>query len=91
MQPLNRIAVTVSLVAILGGCFDDPETSSARDGASEGEVPLSSGASAPQPSASPTPADSSRLSLDWVGTYSGVVPCASCPGIETSITLNDDG
>jgi len=39
---------------------------------------------------SPTPADSSRLSLDWAGTYSSVVPCASCPGIETTITLNDD-
>lgn len=41
--------------------------------------------------ASPAPADSSRLSLDWPGTYSGVVPCASCPGIETVVTLNDDG
>ncbi len=40
---------------------------------------------------SPTPADSSRLSLDWTGTYSGVLPCASCPGIETTITLHDDG
>ncbi|WP_438946633.1 copper resistance protein NlpE N-terminal domain-containing protein, partial [Sediminibacterium sp.] len=22
-------------------------------------------------------------SLDWQGSYSGVLPCASCPGIET--------
>ena len=27
---------------------------------------------------------------DWVGTYSGVVPCADCSGIETQITLNRD-
>ncbi len=47
-------------------------------------------AAATERSASPTPADSSRLSVDWAGTYSGVVPCASCPGIETTITLNDD-
>ena len=27
---------------------------------------------------------------NWVGTYSGIVPCADCPGIETRITLNTD-
>ena len=39
---------------------------------------------------SATTADSSQLSLDWVGTYSGVIPCASCPGIDTRITLHKD-
>lgn len=34
--------------------------------------------------------DTSMTSLDWWGTYSGVVPCADCEGIETSITLNQD-
>lgn len=34
---------------------------------------------------------SSRNALDWAGTYSGVLPCASCPGIETVVTLNADG
>lgn len=29
--------------------------------------------------------------LDWEGTYFGVLPCASCPGINTLITLIDDG
>lgn len=33
----------------------------------------------------------SRNALDWAGTYSGTVPCASCPGIETVITLREDG
>ena len=32
----------------------------------------------------------SQNSLDWNGTYSGVLPCASCEGIETSLTLNED-
>ena len=36
-------------------------------------------------------AHSSRNSLDWAGTYSGVLPCADCPGIETTITLHADG
>ncbi|MDT8407497.1 MAG: copper resistance protein NlpE N-terminal domain-containing protein [Methylococcales bacterium] len=33
----------------------------------------------------------SRIALDWAGTYSGVLPCASCPGIETRVTLNQNG
>lgn len=32
----------------------------------------------------------SQNSLDWAGTYAGVTPCADCPGIETTIVLNDD-
>lgn len=28
--------------------------------------------------------------LDWNGTYSGVLPCADCEGIETELTLNKD-
>ena len=33
---------------------------------------------------------SSRVSLDWSGTYNGVVPCADCRGIQTRITLLKD-
>ena len=33
----------------------------------------------------------SRNALDWAGTYSGVLPCADCPGIETTVTLHSDG
>ncbi len=32
----------------------------------------------------------SRNSLDWAGSYKGVLPCADCEGIETTITLNYD-
>ncbi|GMQ31433.1 copper resistance protein NlpE [Algoriphagus confluentis] len=35
--------------------------------------------------------DNSQTSLDWPGTYFGVLPCASCEGIETWVTLNADG
>lgn len=34
--------------------------------------------------------DNSQNALDWAGVYSGVVPCASCPGIQTVIKLNSD-
>ena len=35
-------------------------------------------------------AHNSQNSLDWAGTYSGVTPCADCPGMKTDITLNSD-
>lgn len=41
--------------------------------------------------ATPTAAgDTSENALDWPGTYEAVVPCADCPGIKTSLTLNND-
>lgn len=42
-------------------------------------------------SAMPTPVDAahnSRNSLDYMGTYAGVLPCADCEGISTEITLD---
>lgn len=32
----------------------------------------------------------SENSLDWAGVYRGVVPCADCPGIETTLRLAAD-
>lgn len=32
----------------------------------------------------------SRTSVDWAGTYTGLLPCADCSGIETSLQLNND-
>jgi copper homeostasis protein (lipoprotein) len=34
--------------------------------------------------------DNSRNSVDWSGSYEGVLPCADCPGIETEIVLSKD-
>ncbi|WP_413472808.1 copper resistance protein NlpE [Shewanella baltica] len=34
--------------------------------------------------------DTSQNSLDWAGSYEGVLPCASCEGIQTLITLQGD-
>lgn len=35
--------------------------------------------------------DNSRNALDWNGTYTGVLPCADCGGIQTSLKLMGDG
>lgn len=34
--------------------------------------------------------DNSATSLDWAGYYTGVVPCADCDGIQTSLVLDMD-
>lgn len=34
---------------------------------------------------------SARNSLDWLGVYQGRLPCVDCAGIETRITLYDNG
>ncbi|MFC3416337.1 copper resistance protein NlpE [Algoriphagus hitonicola] len=38
-----------------------------------------------------TPEDNSMNALDWEGTYTGTLPCADCEGIETELTLNQNG
>ena len=43
------------------------------------------------PPAQPADMHDSRNSLDWAGTYEGVLPCADCPGTKTRLTLNQDG
>lgn len=35
-------------------------------------------------------ADNSLTSVDWSGTYQGILPCADCEGIKTQIVLNED-
>ncbi len=34
--------------------------------------------------------DTTENSVTWEGAYSGTLPCASCPGIETRLILKDD-
>lgn len=35
--------------------------------------------------------DNSEVSVDWAGTYVGVLPCADCPGIRTVVSLTQEG
>lgn len=80
---MNRLAILVfaSLASALAACTGEPATSTS-----------SSAAAASTDSAPPAaPAHNSRNSLDWAGTYRGVLPCADCEGIETVITLTGEG
>jgi len=47
--------------------------------------------SVPEQQAALPQGDTSQNALDWDGTYQGVLPCASCEGIETRLELRDDG
>lgn len=37
-----------------------------------------------------TTGDNSMTSVDWTGTYQGILPCADCEGIRTQVVLNTD-
>ncbi len=50
---------------------------------------LLSGCSALQPTPSEL-GDTSRNSIDWEGTYEGILPCADCSGIKTTLTLKPE-
>lgn len=41
--------------------------------------------------ANPDPAHNSQNSINYTGVYQGVIPCADCEGIKTTITLSEDG
>jgi uncharacterized lipoprotein NlpE involved in copper resistance len=51
---------------------------------------LSQGETAQVKEVEPIDTHSSKNSLDWEGVYKGVLPCADCEGIKTTITLFKD-
>ncbi len=36
------------------------------------------------------PAHNSQNSVDWMGTYEAILPCADCPGIKTVLVLHEN-
>ena len=49
-------------------------------------------APASTPAAAPTVASTAaQPAAQWIGRYYGVLPCASCEGIETTLILQEDG
>ena len=47
-------------------------------------------AATPQTNQAPPDQHTSQNSLDWDGTYAGVLPCADCEGIEIDLTINEN-
>ena len=84
MRCKSLVLVSLPFFLLLAACARDDAP------ASVATQPESSKAEPASPPAVPD-GHSSRIALDWAGTYSGILPCASCPGIETRVTLHEDG
>ncbi|WP_166333752.1 copper resistance protein NlpE [Sphingobacterium chungjuense] len=69
-------------IAILTGCGQS-KTESADDPAETAET---TAASENEDESAPI----AETVGDWPGTYEGVVPCADCPGIKTTVVLNNN-
>ncbi|MDH6252829.1 putative lipoprotein NlpE involved in copper resistance [Chryseobacterium sp. H1D6B] len=85
----------IATVTFLASCSPKEKTN---EGSLDSKVdstsmPADSLAKAPADSLTKPYADTahnSQNSVDWNGTYEATVPCADCPGIKTSLTLNKD-
>jgi len=70
---------TIALVAIMATACSDPQHATDQNSTANTEtqktIPLG---------------DTSQNALDWPGMYEGVLPCASCEGIQTTLTLLAD-
>ena len=56
----------------------------------EPDVPTATPSAGPA-TAIPDAAHNARNSLDWAGSYQGMLPCADCEAINTTLTLYSDG
>lgn len=82
MKMLKNYTAVALLVLIAAACNNQSQPA-----AISAAIPALKDTTLPAAAAT---ADNSANSLDWAGIYKGVVPCADCEGIETTITLNAD-
>ncbi|WP_438958047.1 copper resistance protein NlpE N-terminal domain-containing protein [Porticoccus sp.] len=83
LNSYNHLArlVTVLLLVLLGGCNADPDSEESNVASSKTSEPAID---------QPARSHNSSNSLTWEGSYSGVLPCADCPGIDTNLVLHRD-
>jgi uncharacterized lipoprotein NlpE involved in copper resistance len=82
---MHERLLALFLITTLAGCGPGGDAVS-----SAGRAAEDASAAAPAETAA-VDTHTSRTSLDWMGTYTGVLPCADCAGIETRVTLHEDG
>ena len=76
---MKQLLLLVSITFFLTGCKSNIEESN--EVVPEDLIPFN---------ASQVDAHNSRNSLDWEGSYSGVLPCEDCVGIDTFLKINRD-
>ena len=89
MLKSKMLILGIASAAFLASCTKEKttETTAPATDSATVQTPPSDSITKATPSA---PGDTSENALDWPGTYDAVVPCADCPGIKTSLTLNND-
>lgn len=86
---IKSFAFAVCATTLLAACDASETATQDKAPAALTAQPVASDAAPTQTQQVPD-AHTAATSLDWVGTYRGVLPCADCEGIETTITLKDN-
>ncbi len=82
-NPMTRISYCcLAALVVLAAC----QSPNGQENNASGDSTASAAATAGTPDA-----HNSRNSLDWAGTYSGILPCADCEALPTAVTLYSDG
>ena len=76
---MKQILLSLSMILLLAGCKTNVEETDQVN--PDDVIPFN---------ASQIDAHNSRNSLDWEGSYSGVLPCEDCVGIDTFLQINRD-
>jgi len=76
---ISKLSIAVCAACLLAvyACNDNTKTDNANGKADSSVLP-------------PEVNHPTATTLDWNGTYKGVLPCADCQGIETTLMLNKD-
>lgn len=83
-----QIRSVLPLILLLAACAPQDNAAPASTPAAASTVATSQPAAEPAASAASTAA---QPAAQWSGRYYGVLPCASCEGIETTLILQEDG
>ncbi|RDZ28831.1 copper resistance protein NlpE [Lysobacter silvisoli] len=85
MNSKSLVLASLVLTAAIAGCKPNPPAEPAA------EAPKADAAIAAAPEPAPAPVAPALDAKAFAGTFSGTLPCADCPGIDTRVELKADG
>ena len=89
-RPLTRLALALSVAVALAAC--KPQTPAEPAASTPAPEPAAAAAVDLAPAAADAmPANLPFDQKGFAGTFKGTLPCADCPGIDTTLVLNADG
>ncbi len=90
MYRLFFVLAATALFACNSGNEENAQTDNASENATNVEQANQSASNQIAEGSNADPVYSSSLNIDWTGTYTAILPCEDCEGVETTITLNSD-